>query len=274
VKRAHTCLWGFILLGSLLLAGCVPEVGVEWVQWYSQVKKDNIKNRKDCAEGFYDILSNYGDWVGDFNKGNSEAHEEHFKRESKGGTDSRMVDAVDFVYFAGHGAGSTGLGRGSAITFGVNAYDDWILSVVPSNREPQWGDRDLEFIVLDACSFLARKKDGDGVKYTFGERIANTSVIRGVHYIMGFRTYAHDDPDRGQIYAEYLTGTGSAAPSKHTIGKAWMYATELTEWGDVSGAYVRFVSEGVDTKDDTVDDWCLNPDLESIKYVYNSWPCH
>lgn len=271
MNRIRVGLWiAGLLLVLLASTGCEDEVAVEWVQYYTAVGKADVYGRRACAEGFYDIIRTYGDWVGTFNKGNADAWEEHFKRESKGGTDSDWIDSVDFAYFAGHGAGSTGLGDGSAFTFGVNAHDDWILSVVPSNREPRWGDGDLEFIVLDVCSAL--KRHTDGAPYTIGQRYANSDVMRGLHYILGFRTVAHDSFDRGGYYAEYLTGTGVSAGTKHSIRMGWFHATRMTEW-DVEGAYLRARSAGHDTLGDTLDSWGGDPDPASQTFVNVSWPC-
>ncbi len=265
---------GLLVAGLLLVilasTGCEDEVAVEWVQYYSAVGKDDILGRKSCAEGFYDTIIAYG-WIGRFNRGNADAWEEHFKRESKGGTDTDWIDSVDFAYFAGHGAGSTGLGTGSAFTFGVDAHDDWILSVVPTDREPRWGDTDLEFIVLDVCSPLIRS--ADGAPYSLCQRYANSDVMRGLHYILGFRTLAYDDWDRGGYYAEYLTGTGVSGGTKRTIRCGWYCATRLTEDATVKGAYLRAKSEGRDTLGDTLDDWSLDPIPGSQSYMYCSWPC-
>lgn len=224
MNKVRFGLWiGGLLLVVLALTGCDDEVAVEWVQYYSAVGKSDILGRKACAEGFYNIISAYGDWVGEFNRGNADAWEEHFKRESKGGTDTDWIDAVDFAYFAGHGAGSTGLGTGDAFTFGVDAHDDWILSVVPTNREPRWGDQDLEFIVLDVCSPLIRLEDG--ALHSLGQRYANSDVMRGLHYILGFRTAAYDSSSR------YRLGLLSIALDHLSLGRAYLLQVQQQRTG-------------------------------------------
>jgi hypothetical protein len=130
---------------------------------YSKVGKPNIPNRDDCAEGFYNVLIQHPDWKGSFNVGNENACEKHFKKKSLGGLDEQWIDNVHFAYFAGHGAGEgsiagiTGVGTGGGFTFGVDQNDDWVLASIPSNREAQWGDGVLNWIVLDVCSALAVK---------------------------------------------------------------------------------------------------------------------
>lgn len=272
MKKLRIVVWmAALLLVAMILCSCEDEVAVEWVQYYGLVGKSDVLGRRACAEGFYNIIAAYGDWVGEFNRGNADAWEEHFKREATGGTDMNWIDSVDFAYFAGHGAGDTGLGTGSAFTFGVNAHDDWILSVVPTNREPRWGDKDLEFIVLDVCSALIRAVDG--APYSLGQRYANSDVMRGLHYILGFRTLAFDSWSRGGYYAEYLTGTGVSGGTKHTIRMAWYHATRMTESGGVQGAYVRSSSSGRNTLHDTLDNWCADPDPSSQTFIHCSWPC-
>lgn len=264
----------------LVAAGCESQVGVEWVQNYNAVGKSYVHNRKACAEGFYNEVCTVPDWKGRFNRGNADAWEEHFKRTSMGGTAPDWIDRVDFAYFAGHGAaggsiaGSTGVGRGGGFTFGVNAHDDWVLAAVPGNREPRWGEDELEWIVLDVCSALALKADGNDVQYTLCQRWANSDVMHGLHYILGFRTEATDSSNRGALFARYMNGNEDGV--KYTVRQAWRKATEDTEWSGYQGAYLRASSPGANTCNDhlhecgSVSD---DPDPTCQCYWYLSWPC-
>lgn len=263
-----------ICLLILGLCGCESFVGVEWVVNYEDVGKGNVPCRDDNAIGFYDTIRAYPDWTGKFNVGDADAWEEHFKRESMGGTDSDWIDDVDFAYFSGHGAGSTGLGRGSAFTFGKDAHDDWILACIPGNKEPRWGDKKLEWIVLDVCSALAWLSDGDGVLYTLWQRWGNNDVMHRLHYILGFRTVAHDSCSRGRIFAEYLTGARDG--TQYTIREAWRKATEDTEGSGVKGAYLRAYSSGNNTYNDHLHGCgpvSGDPDPSAQCYICCSWPC-
>jgi hypothetical protein len=260
----------------LALSGCHYYVGVEWVVDYSAVGKYSVPGRDDCATGFYDVIRSCPNWAGKFNRGDADAWEKHFKRESKGGIDTDWIDDVDFAYFAGHGAGAgfveTGVGRGGGFTLGRDANDDWVLSAAPDNREPRLGDHQLEWIVLDVCSALALKSDGDGVLYTVCERWSNSDVMRGLHYILGFRTPAYDSYDRGRIFAEYLTGARDGVA--HTIRDAWRKATEDTEGSPVKGAYLRAYSPGRETFDDHLHGFgsvSEDPDPVTQSYVLWSW---
>ncbi|MCK4420575.1 hypothetical protein KAW18_12855 [candidate division WOR-3 bacterium] len=270
-----------ICLFIVSICGCKNYVGIEWVVDYSAVGKSSPQCRDDCAEGFYNEICALPDWIGRFNRGDANAWEEHFKCPEMGGTDPDWIDNVDLAYFSGHGAGEgtiagpTGVGRGGGFTFGIDAHDDWVLSAIPSNREPKWGDKKLEWIVLDVCSALAFKSDGDGVLYTICERWANSDVMHGLHYILGFRTLAHDSCNRGKFFAEYLTGTRDG--TKYTVREAWRKATEDTEGLSVKGAYLRASSPGCNTYNDHIHDCgsvSKDPDPACQCYCYSSWPCN
>ncbi len=265
----------------ILVCGCPNRVGVEWVVDYSSVGKWSPPDRDDCAQGFYDEIRAHPDWDGIFDQGDAAAWEKHFKRSTMGGLDADWIDKVDFAYFAGHGAGEgtitgpTGVGRGGGFTFGVDANDDWVLGSIPSAREPQWGDGRLEWIVLDVCSALAIKSDGDGVDYTVWERWGNSDVMQGLHYILGFRSSAYDSGDRGRFFAEYLTGTRDG--TQYTVREAWRKATEDTEGASVEGAYLRAYSTGSNTLNDHIYEygWVSDdPDPATQNFAHNSWPCN
>lgn len=267
-----------IVFICLTAAGCKNYVGIEWVTDYSAVGKSNVSGRQGCAEGFYNEIIALSDWEGRFNHGNANAWEEHFKTASMGGTDESWIDNVDFAFFAGHGAGAgfvpTGVGRGGGFTFGVNAHDDWVLSAIPTNREPKWGDNRLEWIVLDVCSALALSSDGTDVLYTLGERWANSEVMDKLHFILGFRTLAHDSSTRGQLFARYLTGAIDG--TNYTIRDAWRKATEDTEGGSVEGAYLRAWSPGASTFNDHLYGFgsvSKDPDPATQSYQHYSWSC-
>jgi hypothetical protein len=261
-----------------------PEVGVEWVNQYSAVWKDNLNYMDDCANGFYDVISSHPDWEGKFNVGNANAWEKHFKKESLGGLDSTWIDAVDLAMFAGHGSAETGTGRGSAFTFGQNAHDDWYLVSIPTDREPRWGDGDLEWIIFNSCSILCRlgdvsaHPDEEPVSYSICQRWANSDVMHGLHYILGFRTTTYDytSRDRGEIFAQYLMGLRGDG-TKHTVRCAWILATiETDQTASNLGAYLRAQSDGANTKNDHI--WECgsvsdDPDPASQCYWYCSWPC-
>ena len=281
--NCFNCLLKTLVVGVLLLGGCVgsqSKVGVEWVVDYSAVGKSNVHNRKACAEGFYNAIIQHPDWKGAFNVGNANAWEKHFKKKSKGGLDEIWVDNADFVYFAGHGAGSgsiagnTNVGTGGGFTFGVNQNDDWVLGSTPAMREAQWGDGDLEWIVLDVCSALAVKYWGDNTPYSLSQRWANPDVMNGLHFIFGFRNDAHDNADRGRIFADFITGNGVS--KKYPVRIAWRYATLNTEESSVISASVYAASPGANPQNESIyghGSVSKDPDPSNQMYYVSSWPC-
>lgn len=253
-------------------------VGVEWVRDYSKVGKPYVPNRKPCAEGFYNSIKQLPNWKGVFNWGDANAWEKDFKRADKGGTDHVWVDNVHFAYFAGHGAGpghvSTGVGTGGGFTFGVNQHDDWVLGSVPPMREAQWGDKHLNWIVLDVCSALAVKYWGDDTAYPLSKRWANSDVMKGLHFIFGFRNSAHDNGYRGKVFADFITGNGVS--KKYPVRLAWRYATLNTEDGNVISASLCAASPGADPSNEHIYGQGVvskDPDPAQQTYYVSSWPC-
>ena len=196
-------------------------VGVEWVKAYHGIA-GNLTNTKPQAEGFYNGLSA----TRRFNWGDDWAWDQDFEQSGVGsppaGTDSTWVDDVDFVFFSGHGAPG-------GFLFGVNTDDH---QVKPT--EVRWGDRQLEWIALDACNVLER----DGVFDRWG-----WPVFKGLHYILGFHTVTGDEPDRGWLLAMYLN-------AGWTVRQAWIRCCQDTEGSSREWAYLRADAAGTDTYND------------------------
>jgi hypothetical protein len=275
-------------------------VGVEWVNTYhnAPVPKIDLQHRDDAAMGFYNRMITKNPYCKinynplNFHWGESFAWEQDFKQTSKGGTDNWIrqgIDTVDFGYFAGHGAGSTGLPRGSAITFSDNQHDNWILESTPTNREPRWGDLNLEWIVLSSCSELAWKDDPPiypeetPVTLDIYQRWANKEVMNGLHYILGFRTAALDifGQYEGHILADYLMGEVGGAPSP--VRLAWYHTTidcatscgSLPQNSAFKAAYLRAWSPGCNTHIDHIPgfgEMSPDPDPDNQYYYWFSWP--
>jgi hypothetical protein len=196
-------------------------IGVEWVQQYNGLA-GNLSNTKAQAEGFYNTLSA----TRRFNWGDDLAWDQDFEQSGVGspssGTDTTWSDDVDFVFFSGHGSADR-------FYFGKSIDD-----AVAKNTEIQWGDRQLEWIALDACNILER----DGVFDRWG-----WPVFRGLHYILGFHTTTGDEPNRGRLLAQYLNAGWS-------VREAWIKAAQDTEDSTVWWAYLRADANGTDTFND------------------------
>jgi len=154
-------IFNVLLVFTLVIVGivCIPgvgvmaddtnnyEIGVWWVNDYTPGTPLNY--RDDSAVGFYDRLVDAG-WNGTYCLGDYSVYETHFKKIGEdNGNDDDYTDAMDIVYYAGHGW--TGQEDSNAYCPYINTMHD--------NRyieyfECEWGDVDLEWIMLDCCYVL------------------------------------------------------------------------------------------------------------------------
>ena len=196
-------------------------IGIEWVKKYHGLAGD-LSNTKPQAEGFYNTLSA----TRQFAWGDDLAWDQDFEQQNVGspsaGTDTVWADNVDMVFFSGHGSPS-------GFLFGVKTDD---AKAKPT--EIRWGNRDLEWIALDACNVLER----DGVFDRWG-----WPVFKGLHMILSFHTTTSDEADRGRILAQYLN-------AGNTVRQAWIKACQDTEDSDTQWAYLRADAPGTDTYND------------------------
>lgn len=184
------------------------EIGVEWVNDYSELGWDNLQWSDDDAEGFYNVLVNKG-FTGKFHYGDSLAWERDFEKESVGGTDYYYADNVDFVYFSGHG-------DPSAFFFGKNYDGDDQYTYQVHYTEADWGDKDLEWIFITACKVLEQ--------YPTEWNPAFHSP-KTLHGMTGFHTGADDNEQSshlGEWFADLAIGGWS-------IHDAWKEATQQAE---------------------------------------------
>lgn len=216
----------------------VLEVGVEWVNIYDQFRErypewagemEDLQYSDDETEGFYSALGGE-DWTQKFNWGNELAWECDFEKAAVGGDDLSYIDAVDFAYFSGHG-------REDLFAFNTDTdYDKYEMMVHYS--EVQWGDQDLEWIVISASYVL----NWDPEDYPIVQLRWGWPVFHGLHAMLGFHTSPDDEycPNMGLYFVNFMTGYGGQEPAQ-TIGKAWEDVTKLlqtvrTIYGPVYGA--------------------------------------
>lgn len=220
------------------------EIGIEWVLEYHGRASDTTYC-KTHAEAFYNKL----DGVKIFNWGDDLAWDQDFEESGAGkpseGTDTIWADDVDIVYFSGHGNDKGPL-------FGVTEYDSGKVK----SDEVRLGNGDLEWIVFNSCRVL--EKNGNYYKNA-------TDMFRGLHYMLGFHTNANDEPDRGEIFADYLN-------KGYTVRTAWKKACQETADSDREWAYLRADDDGSDTyydhwwdKGDVSQD--PNPGNQTIYYL-------
>jgi len=221
----------------------VKEIGIEWV---GVTASPPLPNSGINSGGFMDWMCTHGGYTGVFNFGEQEAWEEDFKYTSIGGNDVGYVDAVDFVYYQDHG-GPDGVAFSSM-------HDDKALYYT----ECKWGDGDLEWIVLDACSPLAWQPVG---KVNVFERWGQ--VFQGLHMICSFATGSSNVQIRGTVFAYLLTGGYGLTPLP--IYSSWFQACAATQGPDCWTA-VLYATESIDPWNPQLDD-PINDHAHGFGYV-------
>lgn len=209
----------------------VKEIGIEWV---GLTGHPPLGNTKTNIEGFYNWMGTIGGYNREFNYGEYAAWEQDFKYYDIGGTDNDWVDAVDWVYYQDHG-------NPDGIAFSSN-HDDGGLHYT----EARWGDGDLEWIVLDACSPLAWVNE-DGVNVW--ERW--TPALQGLHLILSFATGSNNVQTRGVRMGMY--STGYIFINKLSLVDAWFKACAETQDSNCLAA-VLYASKSADPWHPQLDD--------------------
>lgn len=199
-------------------------IGIEWVNEYHG-HASNLSKNDNNARGFYNELTG----TRQFEYADDLAWDQDFEQSGTGtpaaGTDSTYGDNVDIVFFSGHGSSS-------GISFGIRNKDDGIAK--PSNM--RLGDKDLEWIVFDACNVLYDSSTNDAVA-----RLG--AVFNGLHYMLGFATTCSDVGDRGKKFASKLN-------SGFRVREAWIQACRETENSSTECAYIRADNGTSDTYND------------------------
>jgi len=212
------------------------EVGVEWIEHYDD--QDDLPNSQESAEGFYDKLLAAG-WNGRFNLGDDWAWERHFKRDDPGwdGWDYYYVDAVDAVWFQGHGSGGQinfNYGEGDdreLRSLNAEPLDEW--GPLGWQDEGRWGDVDLEWMFLHSCETL------QGGAHTEKDRNTNFAwALNGIHLICGAKTKMLNKRD-GEYVARYLLEDGHYDPARQVKG-SWFLGCDINQ---PSGRILRVIGE-------------------------------
>jgi hypothetical protein len=195
--------------------------GIEWVNNYHGSPSD-LSNNDNNAQGFFNKL----DGTKSFEFGDDLAWDQDFEESGTGtpstGTDSTFADNVDIVFFSGHGSTA-------GMRFGVTTHDDGRARPT----ELKLGNKELEWLAVDACEFLDRTDVFNRLRNAFN----------GLHYILGFHTTCHDVKDRGEKFAKKLN-------DGQRVRDAWINACAETEGSGTECAYLRADSSGTDTFND------------------------
>ena len=187
------------------------EVGVEWQSNYGTYDcypYKTLNYSDECAKGFYNNLGTDSlIWFKNFDNGDLDSKESHWDS----GGDSSYADSVDFAFWCGHGTAVSETPR--ALRFFVD--------LVGGQKQPpdkllwseiDWGDKDLDWVVLNTCRFLAGTDD------QLKQMVSDT---RGVHLICGYVTDMTIYNVAGQYFADSLDDGMSIKDTWHK--QCWMY---------------------------------------------------
>jgi len=164
----------------------IKEVGVEWVGLSYEAR---LTNSESDAGRFYHHMSTTGGYSQEFNWGEWNAWESDFRATENDGNDSEWIDAVDMVYYKGHG-------NPGAISF-TSDHDGEYADF----RDLKLGDGDLETLAMESCNVLQFYNHyGLNVFELWGP------VLHGIHQVCGFATSAKNTASMGLQFALYMTG--------------------------------------------------------------------
>jgi len=183
------------------------EVGVEWQCDYDRYDPGDPGEPPfgtlDCADdyalgfmqnlGWPEVPLNPYSWWDVFANGDLASQEAHW--DSAG--DSCYADNVDFAAWCGHGTRAHQLPR--ILRFFVDLIGG---EKQPPDKlawsEIQWGDEDLDWVVLNTCRFL----DGTDVELK--------QMASGVHLICGYQTDMTVYAAAGEYFADLMDTTGDS----------------------------------------------------------------
>ncbi len=187
--------------------------------------------------------------------GDSCIYDSDFKDQSLGGADHGWTDNVDLFYYQGHG-GPWGVTNNSGDRFAHSS-------------EIRWGNKDLEWAALDACSTLQWEADGKNVFERWGPS------FQGMHMLLGYATTTYDTPNEGWLFANYLMGNSTTSPQR--IREAWINQGVDTQGSDVLIAWLAPIGQnGVTDADDYFHNrGAVGPDIPNNQItgwmLYNWW---
>lgn len=146
------------------------------------------------------------------------AWEQDWKDPTNGGDDSDWIDNVDAAFYTGHA-------NGNGWQFS-SSQDDKFLRF----NEANWGDRDLEWLVIAACGPLQSSTGAGDWFDRWGP------AMDGLHILNGYATVSYDNQREGKLVTGYMQGdvagflfTGGT--SELSVRQAWVQAAIDTQGG-------------------------------------------
>jgi hypothetical protein len=125
--------------------------------------------------------------------------ESDFTDASAGGDDDRYADNVDLMWFQGHGSPN-----------GFTTGDDgWV-----DRSEVEWGDQDLEWLVVHSCDVLDISSSGGSVWDRW------EPAFDGLHLLLGYGNSSYNVDGDGNDFGDSL------ADDEQKLRDAWVEANE------------------------------------------------
>lgn len=220
------------------------QIGAWGISDYSGTGLSDIWGATD-ADAFYDGMPYWAyQWSEPtFTKSmsfyNIYCREDHWEKESVGGDSPDFVDSIDIAWISAHGSSNP------YVYFSRNTDGDGYYTWKFYKTEVFWGEDDLEWVILSACSTLNTSTAWNG-------------VWGGLHGICGYSTtsYSFITGAEGDWAAYYLSD------SSYGTGDAWQYAsiqvqpstTGYPDYYPVRGAIDRVIVEIDDEEVDYYDE--------------------
>lgn len=204
---------------------------------YTPVGGGNLSNCIPGGEAFSEWMDDAGFYGGVMFTDDS-AWASHY---AEAMYDDDFNDSADVSYQSGHG-------NSGRFYFGNATYPRLDAD------ETRWGDVDSEFVVFDSCMTL----DYDGRRV-----FAQHNVNDGLHYVLGFETYALDTTTTADHFGQYLH-------NGYTFRSAWINATRDGHNSSYTAAYIRFTNASCNTRNDKLAHQSCDPTSGS-SVLESSW---
>ena len=198
----------------------VIEVGgiYNWdYQCWLGIPWSDVPITEDVTVGFVEYLDNYSPWQQNFIYPNVDEEGPFVDN------DDESADGVDLFFFCDHG--------GEDYIPLVNDQNPWGNSSTVDYLEAQWGETDLEWVMLFACNTLMGDNAASDNYQKSNGKFAQ--ALDGVHMICGASTSMYGHTTAGTRIAEYLCSGESAAD-------AWFWGCS---WTQPFGTNLRIIFE-------------------------------
>jgi len=231
------------------------DVGGFWVGEYTIL--DDLPQTEGDTQGFLDVFEE-NNWCISFDEGDEEVTAADFEES----TTPETSDSVDIIWYDGHG--NVG---------GLCLQGCWLGTTV-DYTDIRWGNSDLEWAFLHACSTLAN--DYAPLNSYLKTNGYFAQSLKGIHMICGASTemVSWSVETDGQYVAEFLTGTNR---DLYTVKNAWFYgiainAEALLPFEDIEYINLRVIAEDESYEDDYIWGQSTGPaDDVAVDDYYYSW---